>query len=382
MDQDTIEYLKSLGISVARGVPQLATGFVDLAALPFTLSGLIKPEQAFGSTDWMTAKGYLPPKQEGLLSETTELLSGAINPATGAMAIGATAAKGLSKAAKKAAKTEFELAHEVAQRNAALPISEGGLGLPANNTAMDRAAAMGFDVNNPMFHGTNADILEFSTKGKGKTSGAGAFFSNNPLVSETYLSGSGGGNVLPVLLRNSDLLKTNAKGANWADIETNKLYANKKSLLSMFDELTPNSATSTDELSMLAKEAGFPGITIANVKDIGPNSHIFRAKEYLKDRYGITVDETWSNVSGKQFAEAQKYLKDLYEGQKSNVTAIQEPSRIRSKFAAFDPMKKESGNILAGTAAGGLGISSLLADDSKKELTEDDIKFLINSGLI
>lgn len=81
MDQDTIEYLKSLGISVARGVPQLATGFVDLAALPFTLSGLIKPEQAFGSTDWMTARGYLPPKQEGLLSETTELLSGAINPA-------------------------------------------------------------------------------------------------------------------------------------------------------------------------------------------------------------------------------------------------------------------------------------------------------------
>jgi len=97
MDQDTIEYLKSLGISVARGVPQLATGFVDLAALPFTLSGLIKPEQAFGSTDWMTAKGYLPPKQEGLLSETTELLSGAINPAGaiagGLLGIGSIAAK-------------------------------------------------------------------------------------------------------------------------------------------------------------------------------------------------------------------------------------------------------------------------------------------------
>lgn len=98
MDQDTIEYLKSLGISVARGVPQLASGFVDLAALPFTLSGLIKPEQAFGSTDWMTAKGYLPPKQEGLLSETTELLSGAINPAGaiagGLLGIGSIAAKG------------------------------------------------------------------------------------------------------------------------------------------------------------------------------------------------------------------------------------------------------------------------------------------------
>lgn len=40
-------------------------------------------------------------------------------------------------------KTEYEAAQETAQRNASLPISEGGLGLPATNTAMDRAKAMG-----------------------------------------------------------------------------------------------------------------------------------------------------------------------------------------------------------------------------------------------
>jgi hypothetical protein len=39
--------------------------------------------------------------------------------------------------------TEFEQAHLTAQRNAALPVNQGGLGLPANNTAMDRARAMG-----------------------------------------------------------------------------------------------------------------------------------------------------------------------------------------------------------------------------------------------
>lgn len=38
-------------------------------------------------------------------------------------------------------------AHKTAQRNAALPISEGGLGLPADNTAMDRAKAMGYIVD-------------------------------------------------------------------------------------------------------------------------------------------------------------------------------------------------------------------------------------------
>jgi len=39
-------------------------------------------------------------------------------------------------------KTDGEIRSEIAQRNAALPISEGGLGLPANNMPMDRAGAM------------------------------------------------------------------------------------------------------------------------------------------------------------------------------------------------------------------------------------------------
>lgn len=76
------ETLRKLGLAAARGVPQLATGFVDLAALPFTMTGVMKPEQAVGSTAYLTSKGLLPPPQEGLLSETTELVSSAVNPAT------------------------------------------------------------------------------------------------------------------------------------------------------------------------------------------------------------------------------------------------------------------------------------------------------------
>jgi len=40
-------------------------------------------------------------------------------------------------------KTEFEILHDTAQRNAALPVDQGGLGLPANNTYIDRANAPG-----------------------------------------------------------------------------------------------------------------------------------------------------------------------------------------------------------------------------------------------
>ena len=72
-------------------------------------------------------------------------------------------------------------AMRTAQKNAALPIEQGGLGLPPNNTPMDRARAMGYEI--PVYHGTNADIAVFNTQGKGKTSGAGAFFTTNPVSS-------------------------------------------------------------------------------------------------------------------------------------------------------------------------------------------------------
>lgn len=77
----SVNPLVDLGRSVARGVPQAVTGFVDLAALPFTLSGLLEPKNVVGSTDYLTAKGFLPQPSQNLLGQTTELLSSAITPA-------------------------------------------------------------------------------------------------------------------------------------------------------------------------------------------------------------------------------------------------------------------------------------------------------------
>ena len=96
------ETLRSLGLSAARGIPQLATGFVDLAALPFTATGMLKPEQAVGSTAYLTSKGLLPPEQQGLLSQTTELISGAMNPAGAAKTIGLLGATRASREAMDA----------------------------------------------------------------------------------------------------------------------------------------------------------------------------------------------------------------------------------------------------------------------------------------
>ena len=255
---------------------------------------------------------------------------------------------------------------DTAQKNAALPIKEGGLGLPKDNTPEMRAQAMGFET--PTYHGTNEDIGVFNVEGKGKTSGAGAFLTSNPTAAETYVSSSGGGNILPLLLRKDDFLTANARGRNWADIYTNELGAKAgKKRYSLEDlELDRNSATSTDELGIIASNLGLKGAEIRNVKDLGPNSHVMRAKEYLSDRYGVTPDETWSNVSGKQFDEAQKYMKKFYESQKGDIYAIQDPSLIRSRFAAFDPMRKNEPDILAGVLPLGL----LADEEQRKKLYE------------
>ena len=260
---------------------------------------------------------------------------------------------GTSGIGGKLPKTEFELAHELAQQRAALPVSEGGLGLHPQNTAMDRANSMGYTT--PVYHGTDADIKAFNVEGKGKTAGGGAFFTDNPLVAETYLSGvgTGGGNILPVMIKKENLLDVTARGRNWADIWTDQLSAKSGKKKYSLDDLGLDkySATSTDELAQIAPELGLSGVNIKNVRDLGPNSHIFRAKEYLYNKYGIVPDETWSNVTGNQFVEARDFMDKLYKSQKSNITSLQNPSDIRSINAAFDPFRRNEADILAGVGA-------------------------------
>lgn len=106
----------------------------------------------------------------------------------GGEALAERAARDVAESAAERAPTEFEIAHEVAQRNAALPKSKGGLGLPADNTAMQRAEAMGFV---PSYHGSVGDIENFDKARRGLVTGAASagkadFSSKSPMVAEGY----------------------------------------------------------------------------------------------------------------------------------------------------------------------------------------------------
>ena len=111
--------LKKLGLSVARGAPQIVTGAVDLAALPFTATGMIKPEDVVLSTEYLTKKGLLPPPQKGVANETMELLSSAVNPA-GAVKGSAAMALGMMKnATGKTLAKQLDLPFEQAAKGPA-----------------------------------------------------------------------------------------------------------------------------------------------------------------------------------------------------------------------------------------------------------------------
>jgi hypothetical protein len=251
-------------------------------------------------------------------------------------------------------------AMRLAQQRAALPVEQGGLGLGPNNTAAERAAAMGFDI--PAYHGTSADIQAIRVGGQGKTSGAGAFFTDNPALASTY-SVADGGNVIPVLLKNGKYVEVEGKGANWnwlndktkmkapktsvPDVEGDALMSellgvesaptmiNRKEFTKSLGKVFPeefrwNDAMSTDDIAQWANKQGYEGVNFNAVRDRGPNA-IFNTPEASLP---------------------------------SNITAVFNPDQIRSRFAAFDPFRKTA----ATAATMGVAAPDLLAQEQPSEM--------------
>jgi hypothetical protein len=214
--------------------------------------------------------------------------------------------------------TDFEKAHKLAQQRAALPVSEGGLGLPKTNTAMDRAKAMGFDKD--WFHGRYSDYEQINPN---KT----FYTTQNPEYASIYsyepTASSMGGksikdfedlkpNVMPVMIRKNEILDTRTPaGKNIFDKDFYMKYGNATKLT---EKKLPDWVEAEDFRDMF--EA-----TNSNLK-------------------GVFADEgkipTWDGG-----------LKD-----RGISAAIFDPSLVRSKFAAFDPFRRNEADILAGVGAG------------------------------
>lgn len=178
-----------------------------------------------------------------------------------------------------------EEALRVAQENAVKM-----LGLPPGNTPMDRARAMGFDLNNPLYHGTDQDIRQFlANRAIQKDAGwygEGVYTTPDTSAASAYANwrksqgmDAGGQNVIPLLAR---------KGK-------------------VFDYGEGQPITDPAEAKIFSK----------TIKGLGYN----------------TV-EVPNKYADPRFA-------------KNYETVLLDPSQLRSRFAAFDPARINENNLLA-----------------------------------
>ena len=225
--------------------------------------------------------------------------------------------------------TEFEQAHLTAQRNAALPVNQGGLGLPADNTAMDRARAMGWDTD--VYHGTDVDISEFDISRAGekmkKDWGDASYHAPDTSSANYYATESGAKLAKDKAFKNYEAVEASEiakgyKGHGWNQTLQDALKEYRKA-------------------AALAKETP----TGANVIPLMLNTK--NAEKYIVQS-GMTDPYLAENLNmakrGKDVAIIMNNPETVSE------FAVFDPKKIRSRFAAFDPFNRDSSNLLATTA--------------------------------
>lgn len=284
---------------------------------------------AINAGDWVTlSKDYAKTHGESALGGDYKILSQKVKAKdlwTNADSIhefGYQPSKNLSPAPQ-------EEALRLAQQRAALPVSEGGLGLPPNNTPMDRARAMGFGTES--FHGTKADVQLFD-KSKNVTA-KDIYSSPNPVEAGAYAEGVGG-NVMPLLLRGDvkDLTTDSKYVENQLRKAYNAQFSKYERQYYPFEQFAESFMR-----GQLYQDTGGQSAQNALVSELIGNK-----KSILK------IPDA---VSGGGIGESY---------------VVADPSRIRSRFAAFDPTRRNEPDLLAGA----LPFTVLIDEENRRAMDE------------
>lgn len=213
--------------------------------------------------------------------------------------------KGLLSMGETVAKAPREEALRIAQLNAAKPKSEGGLGLPTNNTPMDRAKAMGFRESG--YHGTAKEIESYDpSKAMGAGSGSregplGAWLADDPRVASGFANwsarGQGGDVVYPMMIRG-------------------------------------------DKAYEPAKYSDIKDIVDANTKFFRPDMGV----RMVQDKVDIESAKKQLESLG-DYVALRNTQTDAIDRPITQFL-VTDPSRLRSRFAAFDPARKMEADIL------------------------------------
>lgn len=223
--------------------------------------------------------------------------------------VGKAAANYLPEAARLAQSRVVEPVVAAADDAATVAISDAAREMATKQAYIDEF------VPETFFHSTSANIDAFDIgKARGATPEA-AFFARNPTVSSTYAPYKGG-KTYPVKIRTKKPLTVYADGNNWQYIHPDSYVEYPDGTGDRLGELLGEEFASTNDLARYAKNNGYDALRIRDVRDPGP--HQWDASQSVE----VPTD----------------------------VMAVFEPSNIRSIFAAFDPAKRDSADLMAGVA--------------------------------
>lgn len=254
---------------------------------------------------------------------------------------------------------------KAAQEAAARSVEEGGLGLPPENTPVQRAQAMGAQ---PFYHGSaNPELTEIDPTRVVPDrvgSGAGAFGArrDNPELAETYAPEGGAVYPLVSLEGGRKIGQIDFGGAAYDRGEDLTL------VLPDGREVTPPGmggdiedyrlgVVNAEDLQDLAKDYGLDSIDISNVMDVGGAM-----------RPETTVALKQRGYLGEDVPDDVKSMYDYrfdYRSPGGEQAVVYEQGMLRSPNAAFNPERRgdpsltaEAGSLVVGAA----GVGSVMGD--------------------
>lgn len=309
----------------------------------------------------------------------------------------------------------------IAQRNAALPVEKGGLGLPPDNTPEMRARAMGFDTD--AYHGTRSDFDEFERGDIGFHFGSEEQASKR-LADTRRAQGVEGEAVLPVKLKYKNpvelpdvgewndpaVVSDRLKDTNWGNSNWQRrgllddIADDARSIQNEFydrDEFleSPEASGFLDDIRMEIED-GADAVRYRNEVEnkFGDQSGLTRSaqkrfddlnREYHELRKAIAsrrppppddpaeLDSWLKAPAPEPTKEEARRLEELLAAKNRLLdtetndpfsTIIMDPRNIRSRFAAFDPARADSADLLASNPApaGLLGLFGMAEEDRPK----------------
>lgn len=248
------------------------------------------------------------------------------------------------------AKLTPAMRQELAQARAALPRSEGGLDLPIGNTYVDRSNAMNaVDV----FHGTADEVKRIDPKKFGSSTGSEsakrAFWTaDDPKTANTYANYAAMDAPVKRILEQADKAEKVGNLDKYEELlqAAESLESDISNNILRGQNIMPLRVMSQNPRVVDAKVENFAGFE-------GDINGLLR--QSARQKNDALVIQNLDDAAGRVDMPATHY-------------GILQPNIVRSRFAAFDPFRRDSSDILAGVGAGGLGFNMMDTDEIKDKL--------------